>query len=115
MAAGRHHLSRSRGGFFSYGVSLVLFVLALRHLGTARTGAYFSLAPFVGAVLAVVAWSERPGLLFLVATACMSIGVWLHVSERHEYAHVHEEMDHEHVRTCTTSIISISMDRTTRP
>ncbi|GLI24756.1 drug/metabolite transporter (DMT)-like permease [Xanthobacter flavus] len=37
-------------GFFGYGVSLALFVLALRHLGTARTGAYFSLAPFVGAV-----------------------------------------------------------------
>ena len=41
-------------GFLGYGVSLALFVLALRHLGAARTGAYFSLAPFVGATLAVV-------------------------------------------------------------
>jgi drug/metabolite transporter (DMT)-like permease len=35
-------------GFLGYGVSLVLFVYALRHLGTARTGAYFSTAPFLG-------------------------------------------------------------------
>lgn len=40
-------------GFFAIGISLVLFVLALRHLGTARTGAYFSLAPFIGALLAL--------------------------------------------------------------
>jgi drug/metabolite transporter (DMT)-like permease len=40
-------------GFLAYGVSLALFVVALRHLGTARTGAYFSVAPFFGALLAV--------------------------------------------------------------
>lgn len=32
-------------GFFGYGVSLTLFVLGLRHLGTARTGAYSRLPP----------------------------------------------------------------------
>src|SRR5262249_18012586 len=37
-------------GFLGYGVSLVLFVLALRHIGTARTGAYFSVAPFFGVI-----------------------------------------------------------------
>ena len=41
-------------GFFGYGVSLALFVMALRHLGTARTGAYFSTAPFIGTVVAVL-------------------------------------------------------------
>jgi len=45
-------------GFLGYGVSLALFVLALRHLGTARTGAYFSTAPFLGAMVAVVALGE---------------------------------------------------------
>jgi drug/metabolite transporter (DMT)-like permease len=40
-------------GFVGIGVSLVLFILGLRHLGAARTGAYFSLAPFIGALLAV--------------------------------------------------------------
>jgi len=83
-------------GFLSYGVSLVLFVLALRFLGTARTGAYFSLAPFVGAAVAIVIWGERPTVFFAVAAACMAFGVWLHLSERHEHEHVHEEMDHDH-------------------
>ncbi|MND07304.1 hypothetical protein D3C83_291930 [compost metagenome] len=36
-------------GFLGYGISLTLFIVALRHLGTARTGAYFSVAPFFGA------------------------------------------------------------------
>src|SRR3546814_12387099 len=46
-------------GFLGYGVSLVLFVLALRHLGTARSGAYFSMAPFMGALLAIARSEER--------------------------------------------------------
>jgi len=83
-------------GFFGYGVSLVLFVLALRHLGTARTGAYFSTAPFVGASLSLLLLGETPTLLFCIAGVLMAIGVWLHVTERHEHEHVHEAMDHMH-------------------
>jgi hypothetical protein len=45
-------------GFLGYGVSLILFVLGLRHLGAARTGAYFSTAPFIGAALAVTIFHE---------------------------------------------------------
>jgi drug/metabolite transporter (DMT)-like permease len=83
-------------GFVSYGVSLVLFVLALRYLGTARTGAYFSVAPFVGASVAVVGFHERPTLFLAVGAACMGVGVWLHLTEHHEHEHVHEEMEHTH-------------------
>jgi drug/metabolite transporter (DMT)-like permease len=83
-------------GFFSYGVSLVFFVLALRHLGTARTSAYFSTAPFVGVVLAVAIFRERPTILFVVAAALMALGVWLHFTERHEHQHEHAGTDHEH-------------------
>jgi drug/metabolite transporter (DMT)-like permease len=83
-------------GFLSYGVSLVLFVLALRHLGTARTGAYFSLAPFVGAALAIVVWREPPTALFAIAAVSMAVGVWLHLTEHHEHEHVHDEIEHEH-------------------
>jgi drug/metabolite transporter (DMT)-like permease len=83
-------------GFLSYGVSLVLFVLALRALGTARTGAYFSTAPFVGAVASLALWHDplTPGLV--LGGACMAFGVWLHVTERHEHEHAHEAMAHEH-------------------
>jgi drug/metabolite transporter (DMT)-like permease len=83
-------------GFFSYGVSLVFFVLALRHLGTARTGAYFSTAPFVGAVLSLAIFRERPTPLFIVAAALMALGVWLHITERHEHEHEHAALDHDH-------------------
>ncbi len=83
-------------GFLGYGVSLTLFVLALRHLGTARTGAYFSLAPFVGAAVALLVFREAPTVSFLAAASLMGAGVWLHLTERHEHEHEHEEMWHEH-------------------
>ncbi len=83
-------------GLFGYGVSLVLFVLALRHLGTARTGAYFSTAPFVGAGWSLLLWPEVPGFAFWVAAALMAAGVWLHLSERHEHEHAHEPLAHTH-------------------
>ena len=83
-------------GFVSYGVSLALFVLALRYLGTARTGAYFSIAPFVGAAVAIIGFGERPTLWFAIGAACMAFGVWLHLTERHEHEHVHEPMEHAH-------------------
>jgi drug/metabolite transporter (DMT)-like permease len=83
-------------GFFGYGVSLVLFVLALRNLGTARTGAYFSTAPFLGAALSLVLFRETPTLQLGAAAALMGLGVWLHLSERHEHEHVHEALEHEH-------------------
>ena len=83
-------------GFFSYGLSLVLFVVALRHLGTARTGAYFSTAPFLGALLAIPLLGESLSIQFVVAALLMAVGVWLHLTERHEHWHTHEELEHEH-------------------
>jgi drug/metabolite transporter (DMT)-like permease len=86
-------------GFCGYGLSLVLFVLALRHLGTARTGAYFSLAPFVGAAISLLLLGERPGTGFWLAGGLMGMGIWLHLTERHEHDHVHDEMDHTHAHS----------------
>jgi drug/metabolite transporter (DMT)-like permease len=83
-------------GFLGYGLSLVLFVLGLRHLGAARTGAYFSLAPFIGAILAVVLLSEPLSIRLVGAGILMLIGLWLHLAERHEHEHVHEPVEHEH-------------------
>jgi len=83
-------------GFFGYGLSLVLFVLALRHIGTARTGAYFSLAPFVGASASLLLLREPVGLPFLAAAGLMGVGVWLHLTERHQHEHRHERLTHSH-------------------
>lgn len=82
-------------GLLAYGVSLALFVVGLRHLGTARTGAYFTVAPFFGAVLAV-AMGAPVTLPLLIAGALMALGTWLHLSEHHEHGHAHEEMEHSH-------------------
>lgn len=83
-------------GLLGYGVSLVLFVLALRHLGTARTGAYFSTAPFVGASLSLLLLHEAPSPAWWGAGALMAVGVWLHVTERHDHEHTHEAIEHSH-------------------
>jgi hypothetical protein len=83
-------------GFLGYGCSLVLFVLALRHIGTTRTGAYFSLAPFVGALVSMLRLREPVGALFYPAALLMAIGVWLHASERHEHEHSHRRLVHSH-------------------
>jgi drug/metabolite transporter (DMT)-like permease len=86
-------------GFLGYGVSLVLFVLGLRHLGAARTGAYFSTAPFIRAALAVVMFDEPITPRLIGAGCLMAIGLYLHLSEAHEHEHEHEAIDHEHRHT----------------
>ena len=86
-------------GLFGYGLSLTLFVLALRHIGTARTGAYFSTAPFVGAVVAVAFIGESLSVGFVSAAVLMAAGVWLHLTERHEHEHHHEVLEHDHAHT----------------
>jgi drug/metabolite transporter (DMT)-like permease len=86
-------------GFFGYGVSLALFVIGLRHLGTARTGAYFSLAPFIGALLSLTLLAEPLTVRLVAAGGLMALGLWLHLTERHEHEHAHEAMEHEHRHT----------------
>jgi drug/metabolite transporter (DMT)-like permease len=83
-------------GFFGYGVSLVLFVLGLRHLGAARTGAYFSTAPFIGALLAVLLLGEKLTLQLAAAGFLMAAGIYIHLTEAHEHEHAHEALDHAH-------------------
>lgn len=84
-------------GFLAYGVSLALFVVALRQLGASRAGAYFSTAPFVGAVISVVFFAEPLTWQLGLASALMGLGVWLHLTENHKHLHRHEVLVHEHV------------------
>lgn len=83
-------------GFLGFGLSLVLFVLALRGLGTARTGAYFATAPFVGAVISMVWLGEPVSAGFGWAAGLMAAGVALHLSERHAHLHTHVAQLHNH-------------------
>jgi drug/metabolite transporter (DMT)-like permease len=83
-------------GFAGIGVSLVMFMRALRHLGTARTGAYYSLAPFIGAAMSLAVLREPLTANLLIAAALMAIGLWLHLAERHDHEHLHDAIEHEH-------------------
>jgi drug/metabolite transporter (DMT)-like permease len=83
-------------GFLGYGISLVMFVLALRRIGTARTGAYFSTAPFVGALTSVLLLREPISISVLGGGVLMGFGVWLHITERHHHEHTHEHIVHDH-------------------
>ena len=83
-------------GFLGYGVSLVLFIVSLRQLGTARTGAYFATSPFIGTVLAVALYRDPITAAFYLASALMAVGVWLHVTEHHAHEHEHGPITHTH-------------------
>jgi drug/metabolite transporter (DMT)-like permease len=83
-------------GALGYGLSLILFILALRQLGAGRATAYFSTAPFVGGLAGVFVLGESVTSRLVIAAALMAIGVWLHVTERHEHVHQHEPLQHDH-------------------
>jgi hypothetical protein len=89
-------LSTMAVGLLGYGFSLVLFVMALRGLGTARTGAYFSTAPFIGAAVSIAMLGDSTNMQFWLAAALMGVGVWLHLTEHHEHEHLHEPLSHAH-------------------
>jgi drug/metabolite transporter (DMT)-like permease len=85
-------------GFFAYGVSLTLFVIGLRHLGTARTSAYFSVAPFFGALISITL-GDPITVPLIITGILMGAGIWLHLNEHHEHLHEHTELEHEHEHT----------------
>jgi len=83
-------------GATGYGLSLRLYLLAQRAIGAGRTGSVFALAPFIGAALAIAAGDRGPAGWTLAAAALFAAGVYLHVTERHDHAHVHEPVEHDH-------------------
>jgi len=83
-------------GFIGYGVSLVLFVRALRQIGTARTGAYYAIAPFFGTLIAIGLLGEPFTLQLAIAGALMGLGIYFHLVEQHEHEHRHDTLMHEH-------------------
>lgn len=83
-------------GFIGIGISLALFVTALRYIGAARAGAYFAFAPFFGAAFSILLLHEQFGILFILSAAFMALGLYLHLSEKHGHEHLHEELNHKH-------------------
>lgn len=84
-------------GSFSYGISLVFFIMALEGLGSFRTGIFFSLAPFIGAVTSLILLQEWIGWVMFPAIMLTVAGVWLISTEKHLHLHLHEEEIHTHL------------------
>jgi hypothetical protein len=83
-------------GAVCYGLSIFLFIHALRSLGAARTGALFGIAPFSGALLSIFLLRDLPGMLFWISLLVMAAGTWLMAGEEHGHGHVHEPLEHSH-------------------
>ncbi len=83
-------------GFVAYGLSIFCYVKAQRHLGAARTSAYYAAAPFLGVLLSMLILQEIPSWHFLPAALLMAWGVWLAVHEKHSHEHRHEALSHNH-------------------
>jgi drug/metabolite transporter (DMT)-like permease len=84
-------------GSLSYGASLVLFIMALDSLGSARTGAFFALGPFIGAIVSIPLLGEVPHLVIVPAGVLMAAGAYLLLTEKHTHLHWHPRVVHEHM------------------
>jgi hypothetical protein len=83
-------------GAICYGVSIALFVLAMRGLGAARTGTLFASAPFIGAIISIVFLRDIPNYTFLIALSLLLAGVFIQLNEKHSHIHIHYKLIHEH-------------------
>jgi drug/metabolite transporter (DMT)-like permease len=83
-------------GFFSYGLSIVLFIFAMRSLGASRTSAFFGTAPFAGTILSFILLRELPNFLFYISLPVMILGAILILGEKHGHLHHHIALEHEH-------------------
>ncbi len=83
-------------GALSYGLSLVLFINALRAIGSARTTTYFAMGPFFGMLIAMIFFSEMPNAWQWVSSILMLLGICLLIREQHGHLHTHEEIEHRH-------------------
>ncbi len=83
-------------GFFSYGLSIVLFILSMRSLGAARTSALFGTAPFIGVIISFLLFQESFHVWFMASFLIMVVGAVLLFSEKHEHVHSHQAFEHEH-------------------
>ncbi|MCX5800059.1 MAG: EamA family transporter [Candidatus Eisenbacteria bacterium] len=86
-------------GCLSYGVSLLLFILALRDLGSSRASALFGTAPFLGALVSFITFRYLPSVQFLISVPVMLLGAFLLLRESHGHLHLHTNVLHEHPHT----------------
>lgn len=61
-------------GVLSYGVALILFILAERYIGASKTSAYFSIYPFIAITLSLIIFQDIPYFTFYIGLGLLLIG-----------------------------------------
>lgn len=68
-------------GFVSYGLSINFYISAQKHIGAAKTSAFYSISPFLGVIFSLMLLGERPGVQFYIALGIMIVGTVLIVRD----------------------------------
>lgn len=96
-------------GFVAYGLSIFMYIRAQRNLGAAKTSAYYSVAPFIGAFLAFVVNGEQLTAVYLLGLLFMITGTVLVVADtlicNHSHIHTHL-ITHTHNGTVHTHTVT---------
>ena len=80
-------------GLLSYGLNIDLYIRAQRDLGAAKISAYYSIAPFVGALIGIFVLGEHPEPMFFIGLGLMVVATALMISDSISLQHMH---GHEH-------------------
>lgn len=83
-------------GFFAYGLSIYFYVSAQRHLGAARTSAFYAVAPFIGVIISFILFGVPPNSSFFIALPIMIAGTYFASTEGHVHPHSHLIVTHNH-------------------
>lgn len=68
-------------GFVAYGLSINFYIKAQKHLGAAKTSAYYSVAPFLGVFFGIVLLNETPCIQFYIGLVIMIIAIVLMIKD----------------------------------
>ena len=68
-------------GFIAYGLSINFYIKAQKHLGAAKTSAYYSIAPFLGVFFGIVLLNETPCIQFYIGLVIMIIAIVLMIKD----------------------------------
>jgi hypothetical protein len=86
-------------GSLCYGLSITLFIWAMRGLGAARTSALYGTAPLAGIALSFLLFQDEISVMFMLAVPLMVVGTIFLVYEEHTHTHVHDSILHEHLHS----------------
>lgn len=86
-------------GAFSYGASIVLYVISAQQLGATRSQIIFSSSPLFGVGLAALLLQEQLHLFHLAAICCLAGAIYFSSRVKHRHDHSHNERTHTHLHT----------------